>query len=156
VANSNGRAVRRCADEGEPGALAAETAFELLSSSDDGRFCLVVARPKHGRTHQIRLHLLHSGMPIAGDEIYGAVDDEASRLCLHAAALELTHPSTGARVRIESAAPADFVAELERVRVPLPRAALAFRDGLRETSGGGGSDRPSKPGQRRLPDWAAP
>ena len=36
-----------------------------------GRFALIRAFPKTGRTHQIRLHLSHAGFPIVGDKIYG-------------------------------------------------------------------------------------
>ena len=59
---------------------------------------LVEASPLTGRTHQIRVHAQQAGHPIAGDEKYGEPDLNRelrrlgiSRLCLHAAALELPH-----------------------------------------------------------------
>ncbi len=59
-----------------------------------------------GRTHQARVQLRHAGAPIAGDTLYeGAL---ASRLMLHASAIELAHPATGARVRFSRPPPADF------------------------------------------------
>jgi RluA family pseudouridine synthase len=45
------------------------TCFRLLETR--GRQSLVEAAPVTGRTHQIRVHLLHCGHPIVGDELYG-------------------------------------------------------------------------------------
>lgn len=46
-----------------------------------GRFTLVQAELKTGRTHQIRVHLAHSGFPIVGDDKYGddAIRDQFAR-----------------------------------------------------------------------------
>ncbi len=60
---------------------------------------LVLARPKTGRTHQIRVHLKHIGHPILGDEVYGnPVKDRiygVERQMLHALKIGLFHPKTG-------------------------------------------------------------
>ena len=62
--------------------------------------------PVTGRAHQLRLHMAHLGHPLLGDELHG--DDEAvaaaSRLCLHACALEFAHPASGETVKVESEA----------------------------------------------------
>lgn len=46
-----------------------ETSFRLLQTN--GTWSLVEAFPVTGRTHQIRVHLLDSGYPVVGDDIYG-------------------------------------------------------------------------------------
>ena len=67
----------------------ARTLFRL--SRTFGEWSLVQCQPETGRTHQIRVHALHAGHPIAGDERYGdaAVNRSAKkqglkRLFLHA------------------------------------------------------------------------
>lgn len=71
---------------------ASETHIKLLENFRDA--CWVEARPKTGRTHQIRVHVTHIGHPILGDKKY---TDETSfpshkqikpRLYLHARAIE--------------------------------------------------------------------
>jgi 23S rRNA pseudouridine1911/1915/1917 synthase len=57
----------------------AQTEFRVMAAGR-GAF-LVEARPFTGRTHQIRVHLAHSGLPIVGDPVYGGV--AAARMMLH-------------------------------------------------------------------------
>lgn len=70
---------------------------------------LVKATPITGRTHQIRVHALHAGHPIAFDDRYG--DDifdkqlfgtGLKRLFLHAAMLRFKHPATGKIIQIDA------------------------------------------------------
>ena len=78
-----------------------------------GKFSLLEVRLLTGRTHQIRVHLAHAGYPVVGDEKYGdfALNKELKqRLLLHAAKLQLLHPLTGERLRLESPLPGDFAA----------------------------------------------
>lgn len=65
-----------------------------------------------GRTHQIRVHLSAIGHPLAGDWLYG--ESSAVRPMLHAAELEMLHPSTGQILRVTAPAPDDFRNEAER------------------------------------------
>ncbi len=76
-----------------------------------------------GRTHQIRVHLAHEGVPVLGDRLYGVsealacawleqrqdvrVEAGAPRLALHAAFLELPHPD-GGRVAVSAPWPDDL------------------------------------------------
>ncbi|WP_042423148.1 RluA family pseudouridine synthase [Comamonas granuli] len=57
-------------------------------------------QPLTGRTHQLRVHLAALGHPILGDALYAdaATQAMAPRLLLHACALGLAHPATGAWV----------------------------------------------------------
>jgi tRNA pseudouridine32 synthase/23S rRNA pseudouridine746 synthase len=63
--------------------------------------------PVTGRSHQLRLHLKAIGHPVLGDDLYAPPDARAmaGRLCLHAASLELSHPSTAAPLRFEAPCP---------------------------------------------------
>ena len=67
----------------------------------------VVAEPHTGRTHQIRVHLAHLGLPVLGDSYYQG--ESSDQLWLHAWKLELEHPVTGARLAL-TAPPTRFMA----------------------------------------------
>lgn len=83
-----------------------------------------------GRTHQIRVHLAHIGLPIVGDPLYGgglklprgaseALRDALRgfrRQALHAWRLRFTSPASGDEVQVEAPPPADFQALLARLR----------------------------------------
>jgi 23S rRNA pseudouridine1911/1915/1917 synthase len=71
--------------------------------------------------HQIRVHLAARGWPLVGDPVYGeprwskvrdpvlaALLSAFSRQALHAWRLTLTHPVTGARLRLEAPVPRDL------------------------------------------------
>ncbi len=102
-------------------------------------FVLVEAMPKTGRTHQIRVHLAETGLPIVADPMYG--DREPFRLsnikrgyregaepekpllartALHAAGLEFTHPRTGSPVSFEAGLPKDLRSALQSLRKYAP------------------------------------
>ena len=81
----------------------AQTDFEavpedVLAALDTGHW--ILARPRTGRTHQIRVHLVSLERPILGDKLYGGA--ESDRLWLHAWRLSLTHPVTGAPLELEA------------------------------------------------------
>jgi 23S rRNA pseudouridine1911/1915/1917 synthase len=56
-----------------PDGFPAVTEFRVLHRflRDGKPFALLVAEPRTGRTHQIRVHLAHAGHSIVGDKIYG-------------------------------------------------------------------------------------
>ncbi|MGC4113910.1 MAG: pseudouridine synthase [Myxococcales bacterium] len=79
-------------------------------------FSLVQAEPKTGRFHQIRRHLKHLGHPLVGDVNYGRGEVNRffreqygfNRLALHALALSLRHPVTGAALQVKAPVPEDL------------------------------------------------
>ncbi|MCR4735015.1 MAG: RluA family pseudouridine synthase [Treponema sp.] len=92
------------------------TDFHLIGNC--GPYSWIEAKPKTGRTHQIRVHLAENGLSIVCDPLYsgnqkpvrlseikrkwnGDEEEERpllSRLALHAWKIEITHPVTGERM----------------------------------------------------------
>lgn len=62
-----GRSVERATSAG---GKSAQTELRVLARTADGRFACVEARPKTGRTHQVRAHLAMSGFPLVGEWNY--------------------------------------------------------------------------------------
>ncbi|MCM2323214.1 MAG: RluA family pseudouridine synthase [Oligoflexia bacterium] len=92
----------------------AHTEFRVLGRLARGLH--VEARPLTGRTHQIRVHLAGAGLPILGDDFYGAPRGSASRVMLHAASLTFVHPIHKKELSISSPLPEDFLQCLESLR----------------------------------------
>jgi 23S rRNA pseudouridine1911/1915/1917 synthase len=79
-----------------------------------------------GRTHQIRMHARHLGLPILGDKLYGRgtpdpdlrrLVGELDRHALHAATLGLEHPD-GRRLRWQSPLPPELATIVEALANP--------------------------------------
>lgn len=68
---------------------------------------LIALYPVTGRSHQLRVHMAQLGTPMLGDRLYApaAVVAQSPRLCLHAQALSLQHPSNGQWLHFSSPAP---------------------------------------------------
>jgi 23S rRNA pseudouridine1911/1915/1917 synthase len=85
------------------------------------RNTLVEARPRTGRTHQIRVHLSAIGHPVLGDRPYGGGGEDAaslglSRPFLHSWRIEFDHPVTGVRIELEDPLPVDLEEALAKAR----------------------------------------
>lgn len=126
---------------GHPSSREAVTQYEVVERFVG--YALVVARPKTGRTHQIRLHLAHAGYPVLCDRLYAgrnpkrlfeadlipreqlrtdatkrsaATEPILERHALHAFRLALIHPSTGERLQFEAPLAADMEFVLASLR----------------------------------------
>jgi RluA family pseudouridine synthase len=96
---------------------------------------LLRCTPLTGRTHQIRAHLRHAGLPIVGDELYGGQPLWLSRLkrdyrrkrdrverplisrvALHAEQLTLPHPVSGETLTITAPWPKDLKVAVKYLR----------------------------------------
>jgi 23S rRNA pseudouridine1911/1915/1917 synthase len=80
-----------------------ETHFKVLETA--GKFKLIEAKPVTGRTHQIRVHLLESGLPIVGDDLYGRPE---GKLPLGLRAIKLAYMDPFTKRRVEISAPVDW------------------------------------------------
>lgn len=112
----SGERIVRVHGEGKP----SRTAFQVLQRF--AQATLVEASPLTGRTHQIRVHCLHAGQAILGDEKYGRDEDNRlfkgyglRRLFLHAASIELNLPG-GNRLRLEAPLPDDLQQVLKKLK----------------------------------------
>lgn len=67
----------------------------------------LLLEPHTGRTHQLRVHLMALGHPIAGDPLYAPPEGRAlaPRLLLHAGELAFEHPVTGETLHLRQMAP---------------------------------------------------
>lgn len=111
----------------------ARTLFEMRERFEFSS--LIQCRPLTGRTHQIRVHLQKAGYPIVGDAKYGGRPLLLSSLkseyrlknnqterpliastALHAEELVLSHPITGAEVRMAAEWPKDFSVAVKYLR----------------------------------------
>jgi 23S rRNA pseudouridine1911/1915/1917 synthase len=117
------------------GAREARTLYEIEREWSSLGLALLRCRLVTGRTHQIRVHLAASGLPIVGDPVYGRpaysrVKDVAlrkhlatfPRQALHAERVVLHHPATQELLEIVSPLPADLRELVERIEAAAPPA----------------------------------
>ncbi|MEG0641470.1 MAG: RluA family pseudouridine synthase [Clostridium sp.] len=92
------------------------THFKVIEKFE--RNTLIEARLETGRTHQIRVHMMHLGFPLVGDPVYGF---KKQRLgikgqALHAKTLGFKHPRTGEYMEFSSEIPEDFKKALAGIK----------------------------------------
>jgi 23S rRNA pseudouridine1911/1915/1917 synthase len=114
------------------GGREAFTTYYLLDTY--GPFQYIRLKLGTGRTHQIRVHLSHTGNPVLGDPVYGGrrirkgslskgeaglaarVLSLIDRQALHAGELSFEHPLTGVPMRFEAPPPLDMQSVLDVIR----------------------------------------
>lgn len=100
-----------------PGGRDAVTDFRVLARGRGSAF--LEARPRTGRTHQIRVHLAHCGLPVAGDDRYGGLP--AARLLLHCRRMAF-RAKDGRTVEAGAPAGEDFVKDCRKRGITVPAA----------------------------------
>lgn len=86
----------------------AQTRFRVIAEGSG--VALVEARPLTGRTHQIRVHLAHCGLPIVGDQVYGGA--QAPRMMLHCLSMAF-HVENGRHLKVTAPVDGEFVSVCE-------------------------------------------
>ncbi len=105
-----------------PEGMSAHTIFTVLRRF--GPVTLLDAELKTGRTHQIRVHALSQGFPLAGDDKYGdygfnrelargALGAPLKRMFLHAWHLRFEHPVTGEKLDVVTPLPEELQGVLD-------------------------------------------
>jgi 23S rRNA pseudouridine955/2504/2580 synthase len=99
--------------------------FRLIERA--GPHSYVEIRIETGRTHQIRVHALHAGHPVAGDEKYGVREVNQAlkaaglkRLFLHAASLSFALKEGTQPYLLNAPLPAELKAVIERLQGAAP------------------------------------
>ena len=91
------------------------TYFEVLKRSPENGITFVEAKPKTGRTHQIRVHFQAIQNPVVGDKLYAKGKPELlgfKRLALHARNIVFQNTG-GEKVTVEAPYPGDFEKALD-------------------------------------------
>jgi 23S rRNA pseudouridine1911/1915/1917 synthase len=115
------------------GSRPAVTEFRILENF--GRFAWLECRPLTSRTHQVRVHLAVSRLPVLNDPLYSVPEIELRLsalkrgykgrdneqplircLALHASSLTVKHPATGVPITFTAPLPREFEVALKNLR----------------------------------------
>lgn len=120
-----------------PGGKSREAVTFYRTQEELGNWALMELHPHTGRTHQLRVHMLHIGTPIIADQLYTSrpaftmadLDPSAgdagtiliSRQALHAFRLTIRHPVSGKKMQFEAPLPTDMQQTLDALRLRVRR-----------------------------------
>jgi 23S rRNA pseudouridine1911/1915/1917 synthase len=101
---------------GVAGGRSAVTHYRVLAQG--GGYAWLECRLETGRTHQIRVHMAHTGHPLLGDTVYGSKKPVPGLQgqCLHAVGLRFLHPRTDAPVELACPLTEEFEKQLQKLR----------------------------------------
>lgn len=91
------------------------TFYEVLKRAEDKTWSLIEAKPKTGRTHQIRVHFQAIHHPVVADSLYAPKQPKLlgfKRLALHARKIVFTNVE-GEKISVEAEYPEDFKIALQ-------------------------------------------
>lgn len=85
----------------------AQTLYQALHYDAQQDISRVLLTPITGRSHQLRVHMMHIGHPITGDKIYhsNATQSPLKRMALHASYLAFVQPLSGKAIEIKGQVP---------------------------------------------------
>ncbi len=101
------------------------TEFQVIQSDTERNYAFLAVRIHTGRTHQIRVHLSHTGFPLWGDKVYTgktikaiptALENIAQRQMLHAYKIQFTQPLTQECIDITCPIPEDMEYCLKKLK----------------------------------------
>ncbi|GAB4166907.1 MAG: RluA family pseudouridine synthase [Rickettsiaceae bacterium] len=112
------------------GGKKAITHYKTVEVLHSGLFSVVECKLETGRTHQIRVHLSHSGHSVVGDQTYGNNSrkiqgspdylqpslKEMDHQALHSFYISFIHPASGNRIEFEREIPEDYAKLLKLIR----------------------------------------
>ena len=104
IARLDSSIIKRCVAEGGERAV---THYDSIKSKSG--LTLLKINLETGRTHQIRVHFSHMGIPLLGDTLYGGSDERLNRQALHCKDIYFIHPITQADMHVTCPFPDDFI-----------------------------------------------
>lgn len=104
IAREDKSIIKRCVSES---GQYAKTEYTLQKYNNN--LSLIKVKLYTGRTHQIRVHLAHTGHPLCGDDMYGGSLERIQRQALHCGELKFISPFNHKEIIVKSQIPNDML-----------------------------------------------